>query len=419
MSNAIRIDDLVNPQLTDIQRAALQHGDTIKVDFSVDAILDIARARTGLSDFGPDDFIERLELLCDEWGNDKEIFNLHRAVLHSYLTRYATSRLLIRDTFKQHPEIHQQQIERPVIVIGLPRSGTTHLVNLLAADRRFNSLQFWEANEPVPLPGEALLPDGTDPRYQRTLQDWGAMQQTLPLLAAMHPMNPEHIHEELELMGPDFASYTFEWISPSPRWRDHYFAHDQTPHYEYLRDVLKLIQWRRNGAGKRWVLKCPQHLEQIGVLRKVFPDATIAMTLRDPIAVIQSAVTMLAYGDRTRRRTIDTRALIEYWSDRVEHLLRACVRDHDIYPAAQRIDVPFHTFMADDVAMVEKILQKAGLEITATTRAQLAEFMREHPRGKEGRVMYDLKKDFGVDPAQLRERFAFYFKQFPEVKNEV
>src|SRR5690625_7595320 len=87
------------------------------------------------------------------------------------------------------------------------------------------------------------------------------MQATMPLLAAMHPMDPDHIHEELELMGPDFASYNFEWLSPSPRWRDHYLATDQTPHYEYLRDVLKLLQWRR-GPG-RWVLKCPQHLEQL------------------------------------------------------------------------------------------------------------------------------------------------------------
>ena len=116
-----------------------------------------------------------------------------------------------------------------MIVTGLPRSGTTHLVNLLAADARFHSLPLWQSYEPVPLPGEAALPDGTDPRYARCAAAWEGMKQVTPLLASMHPMEPDHIHEELELMGPDFASYNYEWLSMSPRWGAHYAATDQTP----------------------------------------------------------------------------------------------------------------------------------------------------------------------------------------------
>jgi Sulfotransferase family len=422
MSNAIRIDDLAHPQLTAAQQAAVQYGETLSVDLNEPAILAAARAKTGLSDFGPDDFRERLQLLCDEWGGDREVNNLHRSMLYGYLLRYACNRLLIQDTWNRHPEIFAEKIEQPIIVIGLPRSGTTHLVNLLAADQRFHSLPLWESYEPVPLPGEAVsseaaYPD-SDPRYQRCAAAWLGMQQTLPLLAAMHPMNPDHIHEELELMGPDFASYNFEWLSPSPRWRDHYYASDQTPHYQYMRDVLKLIQWRRGGPQKRWVLKCPQHLEQIPVLRQVFPDATFVVTHRDPVAVIQSSATMLAYGERMRRDRVDTKALIDYWSDRIEHLLRACVRDRALLTAQpgmqeQSIDVLFHEFMADDLAMVEKIYAVAGLPMTPEARAQLAQFVADHPRGKEGRVLYDLQKDFGVAPAALRARFAFYFERFP------
>jgi hypothetical protein len=270
----------------------------------------------------------------------------------------------------------------------------------------------------VPLPGESTLPDGTDPRYQRCAQAWAGMQQTLPLLAAMHPMEPEHIHEELELMGPDFASYNFEWLSPSPRWRDHYFATDQTPHYRYMLDVLKLLQWRRGDSSRRWVLKCPQHLEQIPVLRSVFPDATFVITHRDPLAVIQSTVTMLAYGERMRRASVDTGALVAYWAPRIEHLLRACVRDRDSLPAGHSIDVLFHEFMADDLAMVERIYEVAGLAMTGEARAQLQQFLAEHPRGREGRVVYDLPGDFGVDVDALRARFAFYFERFP-VRAEV
>jgi hypothetical protein len=281
----------------------------------------------------------------------------------------------------------------------------------MAADARFRSLPLWESYEPLPLPGEGLLPDGTDPRYQRCAEDWANMKRMGPLIEAMHPMDPDHIHEELELMSPDFASYNFEWLSMSPRWRDHYYATDQTAHYEYMKSVLKILQWMR--GPDRWVLKCPQHLEQLPVLRKVFPDATVAVTHRDPVAVIQSSVTMLAYGQRLTRRKVETTALIDYWSDRIEHLLRACVRDRDILPVEQSIDVPFHEFMADDIGMVERIYRKAGLDMTAAARQELRQFMDHHPRGKFGQVMYDLKGDFGVEPADLRKRFDFYFERFP------
>lgn len=416
-SNVIRIDDLAQPQLSEAQRAVLAWGETVSVDFSEQAILDAARAKTGLSDFGPDDFRVRLNILCEEWGGDPLVTPFHRTVLHGYLVRYATNRLLLQDTWNKHPEIFSETIDKPLIVAGLPRSGTTHLVNLLAADARFHSLPLWESYEPVPLPGEPATATTTDdPRYQRCADAWAGMQNVTPLLAAMHPMNPEHIHEELELMGPDFASYNFEWLTPSPRWRDHYFNTDQTPHYEYMKNVLKLLQWQRRQRGepdKRWVLKCPQHMEQLPVLHKVFPDATVAITHRDPVAVIQSSVTMQAYTQRMNRKEIGRTALIEYWSARVEHLLRACVRDREVLPAAHSIDVLFHEFMADDLAMVEKIYGRAGLALTATARAQLEHFLEEHPRGREGRMAYDLRTDFGVDPAALRERFRFYFDRFP------
>jgi len=412
----ISIDDLAHPQLTEAQSGTLAWGETVSVDFSEAAILDSARAKTGLDDFGAGDFRVRLGILREEWDNDRNITPFHRTVLHSYLVRYACNRLLIQDALKKHPEIHEQRIECPLIVAGLPRSGTTHLVNLLAADERFHSLPLWESYEPVPMPGENATGDALDPRYVRCEQAWEGMQRVTPLIAAMHPMNPEHIHEELELMGPDFASYNFEWLTLSPRWRDHYLNTDQTPHYEYMKTVLKLLQWQRVQRGqphKRWVLKCPQHLEQLAVLKNVFPDATLAITHRDPVAVIQSTVTMQAYTQRMNRKTVAMRELIDYWPARVERLLRACVRDRAAWPEAQSIDVPFHEFMADDMGMVEKIYAKAGLPLTERARAQLEQFIADHPRGKEGRMHYNLERDFGVSPQALRERFGFYFDSFP------
>lgn len=416
MSNTIRIDDLAKPQYTELQQAALDYGKTLEVELNRASILKEAREKTGLSDFGADDFLERLDLLVDEWDNDKDLLGIGRLSLRNKLLLFACNRLLIEDTLKKHPEILDIEISQPIIVVGLPRSGTTHLLNLMAADTRLRSLPLWESYEPLPMPGEALLEDGTDPRYERCAQQWQMMQQMTPHLAAMHPMSPDHIHEELELMGPDFASYNFEWLAMSPRWRDHYYATDQTPHYRYMKKVMQILQWRDIQAGidkPRWVLKCPQHLEQLPVLQTVFPDATIAVTHRDPVSVIQSSVTMLAYGQRMSRRQVETQSLIDYWSDRIEHLLRACCKDRNRFTEDQSIDVPFDEFMADDLAMVEKIYAKAKLEMTAQSRQDLQHYIENHPRGKHGRMIYNLKEDFGVAPEDLRKRFAFYFDQFP------
>lgn len=413
----IHITDLANPVLTEMQQGARDYGDTLEVDLSRDSILQEAREKTGLDDWGPDDFIARLDLLVEEWNADKGLNGIGRLSLRNTLLMHATSRLLIQDQWRRHPEILDVEIERPIIVAGLPRSGTTHLLNLMAADKRLRALPLWESYEPVPLPGEALLPDGTDPRYQRCAEKWEMMQAMSPHIAAMHPMNPDHIHEELELMGPNFGSYNYEWLCHSPRWRDHYYSEDQTYQYQYMRDVLKLLTWQQRDTDRptRWVLKCPQHLEQLPVLHKVFPDATIAITHRDPVSVIQSSVTMLAYGQRLNRKAVLIDGLVDYWTERVEHLLRACVRDRHSLPEAQVIDVPFHVLIENDVAMVEQIYGKAGLSMTEVAREQLTQFVDVH-KDDYGRVVYDLKGQFGVDPDQLRERFAFYFDAFPVKK---
>ncbi|MEQ8801402.1 MAG: sulfotransferase, partial [Haliea sp.] len=128
MSNAIRIDDLAHPRLTDVQRAAMAYGEQQQIDFSEAAVLAAARQRTGLTDFGPEDFRERLRLLLGEWGNDPDMTGSQRANLFGYLVRYASNRLLIQDQWQRHPGILEQEIRQPLIVAGLPRSGTTHLL---------------------------------------------------------------------------------------------------------------------------------------------------------------------------------------------------------------------------------------------------------------------------------------------------
>ncbi len=410
-ADPIRIHDLADPELSPLQRAAIKGAAGIEVEFRESVVLEEARRRTGLDDFGADDFRERLGIWLQALDEDRELGPVGRVGAYRDCVRYAANRLRFEDLWKRHPEIADVEIRRPIIVAGLPRSGTTHLLNLMAADRRLRSLPFWESLEPFPDPDEKPVDGEDDPRLVRCRGTSALQDQLMPLLKNMHHMTPEHVHEEIEVQALDFASYELEWIATVPRWRDYYMSHDQTPHYAYLARVLKALQWLR--GPDRWVLKSPQHMEQLVPLHATFPDATIVLTHRDPVSVIQSAITMLAYGDRMRRTRVDPPAVAAYWIERVETLLRACVRDRDAIPADSSFDVLFHEFMADDIAMVERIYALADLPMTDAARASFEAFMAANPRGKHGRIVYDLTGDFGVEPDALRERFRFYFDRFP------
>lgn len=412
----IRIEDLRNPILSDIQKAALAYGERNPVELTVDAVLAAATQRTGMTDFGSDDFHERLGLWLSEIDEDPERTALGRMSLYNDCVRYGASRLLTRDLLQRHPEIHDIEIERPIIVIGLPRSGTTHLVNLIAADQRLRSMPLWEGQEPVPNPLDEPRADGIDPRWARSEAGWQGMKMSSPLIASMHPMMPDHVHEELELQLPDFTSYSHEWVARTPKWRDYYLAHDQTPHYAYLKTALKVLQWVK--PRERWILKCPQHLEQIGPLMETFPDATIVVTHRDPVSVVQSAVTMMTYSARMTYTSSRPDFYLEYWADRIKRLLEASVRDRHLLPAGRTVDVLFHELMSDDMGTVERIYEAAGLPMTNAARAQIKQYVDDHPRGKDGQVVYNLREDFTIEPDEVRSAFDFYLNQF-EIRKEV
>jgi len=407
----IRVDDLRAPRLDDAQQSALQYVASLDVSLDQDTLLDEARARAGCTEFGDLDFLDRLRAMINAVESDTGLGPLGRLAARQRTVRLLTSRLLVEDLVRRRPEILDIAIAAPIVVVGLPRSGTTHLVNLIAADTRFRSLPFWESLEPVPRPSDGPTRDGVDPRFTRCRRDYEAQMRMVPLLSAMHHQEPTAIEEEIELEDLDFASYTLEWLARVPAWRDLYLGLDQRPHYAYMKKVLQVLTFFR--GPNRWVLKSPQHLEQIPALLATFPDATFAITHRDPVSVIQSAATMLAYGDRMRRTSIEPESLIEYWIERVDLLLRACVRDRDRLPADQSVDVVFHEFMADDLAMVRRIYERAAVPMTEDARRHLDRFIAENPRGKHGRILYDIRGDFGVDPGELRSRFGYYFERFP------
>lgn len=413
----VKIHDLRYPQRNDDEQAIHDHALTLEVDLDAADVVDAARRRTGLYDLGDHTLVERLRAQVDAVRADRGLTGIGRRLVRDRLVGLIAARLRFEDFVRRHPEVDDVELEPPVIVVGLPRSGTTHLVNLLAADARFRSMPWWEVTEPTPVLGDGPGRDGVDPRYQRSLAAHETTRRMAPLTALMHDRPPWSIEEDCELNDLDLCSYTLEWHARVPGWRDHYLGLDQTTHYRFLRRELQVLSYLR--GPDRWVLKTPQHLEQLGPLMAVFPDATIAFTLRDPVAVLQSAITMLAYGDRMRRVDIDADGLAAYWVDRIERLLRAAVRDAPLIPEAQRVDVEFHELMADDLAMATRILQVAGLGVTDQARRQMSDYVAGHPRGKEGRVVYDLRGDFGIEPDALYERYAFYFDAFPQIRREV
>ncbi len=410
---SLRITDLARPVLSTEQKAAVEHFATLPVEMNVDAVLEEASRQTRLSDFGAEDFKERLAVQLQSVDEDPLLNNMGRMVVFGEKVLNAANRLRLGELLKKHPEIHRIRIRRPLIIAGLPRSGTTHLVNMIAADTRFRSMPYWESRQPVPDIGEEAPRGAQDPRYRHCAEAWKTQDALLPLLKNMHAMTPDHIHEEIELADMDFASYTLEWIAYVPRWRDYYLQLDQEPHYHYMKTALQAL--RHYAGPDQWVLKSPQHLEHLPILLRTFPDATIGVTHRDPVAVISSTLTMIAYGCRLRHEEPPLARLAEYWVDRIERLLRACVRDIDSLPGHRVLEILFDEFMADDLGMVKRLYRRAELEMTGQAEQQLRDYLAQNPRGKHGQILYDLEGDFGISEKALRERFAFYYERYPEL----
>jgi hypothetical protein len=304
-----------------------------------------------------------------------------------------------------HPEIESIAIERPIIICGLPRSGTTHLHNLIAADPAIRSLPYWESLEPFP----ALDDLDEQGRRDRCAAGLELLDATLPEFKRMHEMTVDHAHEEIQLLANDISGMLFETTYQVPSFAAHYKSHDQLPSYRYLKRSLQALQWLRGGT--RWVLKSPQHLEQFPTVVAAFPDATFVVTHRDPVDVIRSLVTMVAYASRMANDHPDPRAIGRYWLRRAEDLLNGCLRDRDVLPDAQSIDVPFADFMADEDATLDAIYRVAGQPYTEDVRAAMAAFSATHPRGRHGGIIYD-PAAIGIDPDEVRQRLNDYRNRF-------
>ncbi len=408
-ARSVRLDDLHSPRFSSEAQPILDMMATMAplCPLDTDALHAQASADTGLHDFGPDDYRERLDVLLAAL---REVDDLHPAGtvnLYSQLLQLLKNRLLLADLMNRHPEIDDIDLQPPVVIAGLPRTGTTHLHNLLAAPPTFRSMPYWESVEPFPLPAEA----GIDPDPRRTRMDVGVgvINTVMPHFPLMHEMTTDHVHEEIQLLANDFSTMYFETLAEVPAWRRYYQSHDQTPHYEHLAGQLKAMQFLR--GGRRWLLKSPQHLEQVPVLDRVFPGSVVVFTHRDPVPVALSMIAMITYSARMHRSAVPVERIAASWIDRLDQMLTALVRDRDAIGPDRSIDVRFDDFMADEVGTVETIYALAGEQFTDEARTAVAGYLEGHRRGRFGGVETSCEM-FGLSEHDLHTRFAPYVDRF-------
>ncbi len=405
----VYLDDLAEPrfspeaqQIRDVMAAM-----AVDCPLDADALHAKAIADTCLDDFGPDDYRERLDVYLAALHDIDDMHGPGIVNFFGQLSQWLKNRLLLTDLLTRHPEIHDIELLPPVVIAGLPRTGTTHLHNLLGAAPTFRTLPYWESFEPFPLPAEAGIEP--DPRAARMDVAVTVMNMLMPHFALMHEMTTEHVHEEIQLLANDFSTMFMETLAHVPRWTDYYLAHDQTSTYEYLATQLKALQFLR--GGRRWLLKSPQHLEQLPVLDRVFPGVAVVCTHRDPVPVAISMVAMITYTARMHRSPVPVEQIAAAWIDRLDLMLAALVRDRDAVAPERSFDVTFDEFMADELGVAERVYGLVGEPVPDDARAAMTAYLAGHQRGRLGKVVTSCEM-FGLDEAELRQRFEPYVNRF-------
>jgi hypothetical protein len=376
-----------------------------EVDFDEEALLAEAREATGLSDFGGEDFRAGLRALIETARRNpftEKGLAQHRARLVMLLA----TRLRCQEAFRRHPEIRAREIVRPIFLTGLPRSGTSALFNLLAADPAARPLLLWEGI--FPDPNWDLAPGAVDPRYwaMKTMSERTRAKN--PEFTKAHFADADTPEEcvLLHAFALDGGQLGYELVlEPYASW---FAGHDLRPLYRYYADLLRLLDWQR--PGERWLLKTPSHLWALDALVETFPDCGIVWNHRDPAACVASISSMLWMIVRDRV-AIAAEAfgplVLAHYADSMERAL--AVRDR--LDPARFVDVDYDALVADNLSAARSVYERFGLPFAGPARAALEAHAASHPKDQHGRHEYDLAT-FGLTRAQVDARFAAYRKRF-------
>ncbi len=377
------------------------------MSLDVDRIEEDARAQTGLDDTGGDHYREGLERLVASMNDEGDLTETGDLMQHARLTALLAARLSVEETYRRHPEIEDERIDGPVFVIGLPRTGTTALSQLVAADPQFRSLRLWESGSPVPPPETAT--EHTDPRIATAEGYLALMDEAFPLMRTMYVTEATMATECQDLMGMSFRTAHFDGFARVPTYLGWVVDTDMTGTYRYHRRVLRLLQW--HCPPTLWHLKTPVHMFALDALVDAYPNARFLWSHRDPTEVLGSVCSLIHYtrswsSDRDDPVELGAEQLDRWWvAVRRAMEFRARTGDHRF------ADISFSDLRVDPVGALERGLTRIGIPFDDRSRAAVAGWAAGHGPGGHGTHDYRLS-DFGLEADQVTERFAPYCDTF-------
>ncbi len=382
------------------------------IAFDEDALLAEARQKTGLEDFGDERFHEPLRRLLYSLDHEARLSETGRATQHARVVGSLVTRLSAEAFIARHPEILHEKIEAPIVIVGPTRSGTTRLHRLLCEDPRHFAVLWWENRSPVPYPGSDWRRD--DPRIHDAQDEVRRVLEAAPELKAIHPWDPKGPDEDALLCEHAFLSYVPESGAHVPSYRDWMQDQDLAPAYEYLARMLRILQWQKRQRGERaerWILKTPQHLGFLDALVRVFSDARILQTHRDPLLAVPSAASMYSTLWTIASDDVDRRAVGRQVRDRLALDLARCLAFREGASADRFCDVWFDDMQRDSIAEVERVYAWLGTPFRSQTRRALEDWLLQNAREKRPAHRYILE-DFGLGEDDLKQLFAEYRERF-------
>jgi hypothetical protein len=376
-----------------------------------------AQQKEGLDDWGPTSFEEPLGVLADDYER-AELNEIGTYIVRSGLVHSLRMRLRAQEWIRRYPEIVQETIVAPIVVVGMMRSGTTLLQRLLAADDRFHCAYGWEVVEVAPKLDHrwsSLTPATEDPRIVISERREATSREMAPELFAIHPMYAREPEEEIVFLSDAFLSHVPEAGAHIPTYRRWIDGQDFAPAYEYLHRMLQFLQWQKREAGRtaeRWVLKSPAHLGYLDALRAQFPDLHVVHMHRDPRATIPSGASLNATLHAMHSDTVDRHRVGSEWLERMgwtndrAMAVRAGWADDE----TRCTDLEFSDAVGDPIGEVAKVYDAIGVPLTDEAESAMRRWLVERPR-EPPRPSY-AADDFGLEDAQIDERFAAYDARF-------
>lgn len=382
-----------------------------RISLEENNLIATAREKTGLSDFGDERFFEPMRLLLRALESEAELNPVGRFMNRASIVRILKHRLYVQDLLTRHPEILERELPDPVVVVGLARSGTTRLHRLLACDQRFLHLKAWETVNPVPYPESHTA--AVDPRITAIEQGLKAVLYMGPQIASVHPLGAHEVEEEVGLIQHGFSSQLFEIQARIPSFAQWLMTHEQTDAYEYMVTLLKVISWyRKDPEDKPWILKTPQHMQDLDALLHVFPNANLVCSHRDPVKAVGSACSMAWNALVRDSASITPQWVGQEWLDKTERMLRKTIqiREEQVSPGQQH-DVLYADIGTDWQSAIAGIYAFLDLPFSDQARTGMQAWLEQNAQHKHGIHRYALE-DFGLDPHHVESHLKFYREKY-------